>query len=343
MKRQDIQNLSYEELGHYLSKKGELVFRAEQIFDWIYKKGVTDFEEMKNLSAALRRRLKDDFFFSPLAIEPFISSDGTKKFLFELHDHEKIETVVIPTPKRATVCVSTQVGCKFGCKFCASGLGGWKRNLDCSEILSQIIFVKKNNGAKPLTHIVFMGVGEPLDNYENVLKAIRIINSKEGMNIGARRITISTCGLIPQMKRLIQEKLQVELAVSLHGHNDKSRKRLMPISQKYPIQELITACREYTQTTKRQITFEYILVKGETCSDEAAKELGRLLKGLICKLNLIPYNNVAEFSCETPTRKEVAAFKHSLDKYGVHATVRTPRGQDVSAACGQLRHSAERS
>jgi len=189
-----------------------------------------------------------------------------------------------------------------------------------------------------LSHIVFMGTGEPLDNYDNVLKAIRTINAKEGLNIGARRITVSTCGVIPQIKKLAKEGLQIELAISLHGFNDESRKVLMPVNKKYPFGELIDACREYIAATKRQVTFEYILIKNLTCSDGAAQELGRALKGMICKMNLIPYNKVDEFDHEPPTRAEALHFRDSLSRYGIHATIRTPRGRDVSAACGQLRH-----
>ena len=340
MLKQDIRNLSFEELVNYLASWGENTFRAKQIFEWLYKRGVKDFTVMRNLPLSLRHRLEDDFSFSPAAIEEkLISSDETTKFLFDLYDHEKIETVLIPAAHRATVCVSTQAGCKFGCRFCASGIGGWLRDLTCSEILNQILTAKETSLKHPLTHVVFMGTGEPLDNYENLLKAIRILNHREGLNIAARRITISTCGVIPQIQRLSQEGLQIELAISLHGFNDESRRILMPVNKKYPMKELIEAVKEYIQATHRQVTFEYILIKDLTCSPKAACELGKLLKGMICKMNLIPYNKVSEFDHQPPTREEMYHFRDQLVTLGIHATIRTPRGREVDAACGQLRHT----
>jgi len=294
---------------------------------------------MSNLASVLRARLKKDYKFSePVVLQKDISSDGTTKILFELKDKEKVETVLIPTPTRATVCVSTQAGCKFACRFCASGIGGLKRNLDCAEILDQVLYMKKIAKAKPLSHIVFMGVGEPLDNYDNLIKAVRTINSSKGINIAARRITISTCGLIPKIEKLAGEGMQIELAVSLHGSSNESRNVLMPINKKYPVKDLIEACRRYNKATKRQITFEYIMIKDVTCTDEAARQLGRLLKGLLCKINLIPYNPVDEFEHQPPSRNKMFSFRNHLQKFGIFATIRQPRGQDVSAACGQLRH-----
>jgi len=339
MKKPDIRNHSFEELTSYLISLTEAPFRASQIFEWIYQKQIQDFDRMTNLSSALKNKLKMDFAFSnPTVLKRQVSSDGTIKVLFELHDKEQIETVLIPTSTRATLCISTQAGCKFGCRFCASGIGGWKRNLDCAEILDQILYMKKICRTKPLSHVVFMGVGEPLDNYDNLIKAVRIINSSKGINIAARRITISTCGLIPKIEKLAGEGMQIELAVSLHGASNESRDVLMPVNKKYPVKDLIEACRLYNKATKRQITFEYILIKGVTCTDEAAKELGRLLKGLLCKINLIPYNSVDEFEHEPPSRNKMFAFKSHLARCGIHSTIRTPRGRDISGACGQLRH-----
>jgi len=338
--KRDIFDLSYKELMVYLESIGEASFRAAQIFEWIYQKQVQQFDQMSNLSFGLRAQMSKDFtFLKPAVLHKSISSDGTMKVLFELHDKEKVETVLIPTSTRATLCVSTQAGCKFGCVFCASGIGGWKRNLSCAEILSQILYMKRVACERRLSHIVFMGVGEPLDNYDNLIKAIRNINSPKGINIAARRITVSTCGLVPKIKKLAEEGLQIELAVSLHGSSNESRDCLMPVNKKYPVNDLIVACREYNKSTKRQITFEYILIKDVTCSEKAAKELGRLLKGLLCKVNLIPYNSVSEFDYEPPSRNKMFAFKNQLQRSGVHATIRTPRGKDVSAACGQLRHT----
>lgn len=343
MSKPNIKNLSFEELTQYLHSINERSFRTDQIFEWIYKKSATSFDQMFNLSSKLRHRLKQDFDFACLKFDDCgVASDHTKKILVDLNDKESIETVIIPTATRTTVCVSTQVGCKFGCRFCASGIGGWRRDLSCAEILDQILHVKTLAKGKSLSHIVFMGVGEPLDNYENLLKAIRIINSPKGLSIAARRITISTCGLIPKIRQLAKEGLQVELAVSLHGSDDHSRNVLMPVNKKYPVTELIKVCQEYNQATKRQITFEYILIKDVTCTIKNAQQLGRLLKGLICKINLIPYNKVDEFDHETPSREEMVTFRKFLKNQGVHATIRSPRGRDVAAACGQLRHTVKK-
>ena len=340
MKKEDIKNISYDKLVEYLQSIESRAFHADQIYDWFYKKGATRFKQMTNLPLNLRRRLEEEFLSADLTVlKKQVSSDGTTKFLFELQDKEKIETVFIPTSKRGTLCVSTQVGCKYGCRFCASGIEGFARNLTCAEIISQVLYVKNAKEENNITHIVFMGVGEPLDNYDHLMRAIRNINSPKGMNIAARRITVSTCGLVPKIKKLAGEGLQIELAVSLHGSSDESRDCLMPVNKKYPVDHLIAACREYNKATKRQVTFEYILIKDVTCSEKAAKELGRLLKGLLCKINLIPYNSVSEFDYEAPSRNKIFAFKNRLERSGVHATVRAPRGKDVSAACGQLRHT----
>ena len=278
MNKPDIRSLTLAEVADYCLRQGEASFRAQQIFEGIYKKGAENFEAIKGLSQGLRQKLVEDFDFTKMIVVKDVqSSDGTRKFLFSLNDGKKIETVLIPAKNRNTVCLSTQVGCKFGCTFCASGLGGWKRNLTSGEILSQILTIQKISSAK-ITHLVYMGTGEPLDNYENVLKSIRLANAPEGLGIGARHITISTSGIIPQIKRLAGEGLQIELAVSLHGYDDCSRNTLMPVNKKYPIGELAQACREYAQATKRQITFEYILINGVTCAPQAAPALARLLK-----------------------------------------------------------------
>ena len=340
----DIRNLSFESLVEYLTSIGEKSFRAEQIFEGIYHQNAWSFDQMKTLPQPLRERLSREFILKPHHIaKKEISEDGTTKFLFDLDDEEKIETVLIPTPMRTTACVSTQAGCKFGCRFCASGIGGWMRNLSCAEILTQILHVKEEaqKHHKPLSHIVFMGIGEPLDNYENLLKAIRLINSPKAFNIGARRITVSTCGVIPKIKQLAQEDLQIELAISLHGFDNESRNVLMPVNRKYPFDDLMAACREYIKKTKRQITFEYILIKDVTCTDKAVQCLKKAFKGLICKMNLIPYNPVSEFDHKTPSQQEMHSFRQHLEAFGILATIRTPRGRDVAAACGQLRHALQ--
>jgi len=340
--KQDIRDLSLEELTAHFKSVGIEPFRAQQIFQWIYQKGAWSFEAMSNLSQELRERLKTEFILQPNNIDKKLKSeDGTTKFLFDLHDHEKIESVLIPTATRTTACISTQAGCKFGCRFCASGIGGWKRNLTAAEIIVQVLHVKEEAlmHKRPLSNIVFMGTGEPLDNFANLMKAIRTINSDKGINIGARHITISTVGVVPRIKELAQEGLQVELAISLHGYDNPSRNVLMPVNKKYPFDELIAACREYVRATKRQITFEYILIKDVTCTPHAVASLKKAFKGIICKMNLIPYNPVSEFDHKTPSAKEMAEFRDSLEDAGIHATIRRPRGKDVNAACGQLRHA----
>jgi 23S rRNA (adenine2503-C2)-methyltransferase len=338
--KKDIRDLSFDELTEYIVQLKQQRFRAGQILDWIYKKGVQTFDEMTNLPLELKEKLKEDFIlYEPEVLVKDVSKDGTIKTLFNLKDRQRVETVLIPTDTRATVCVSTQAGCKFGCKFCASGIAGWNRNLTPAEIIDQILYMKRLSKDVPLSNIVFMGVGEPLDNYDNLLKAIRVINAQDGLTIGARKITISTCGVIPKIQKLATEGMQLELAISLHGFDNESRNVLMPVNRKYPFDDLIEACREYIKATKRQITFEYILIKDVTCHPKAVQSLKKAFKGLICKMNLIPYNPVTEFDHKTPTQQEMIDFRNQLERIGVHATIRTPRGRDVSAACGQLRHS----
>jgi 23S rRNA (adenine2503-C2)-methyltransferase len=344
--KQDIRNLSLEELKDYLKSKGEGAFRAGQIFEWIYKKNADSFEDMSSLSKELRLKLAQDFDFTPvIVVDEARSEDGTVKFLFDLKDHEKVESVIIPTKGRSTACISTQVGCKFGCRFCASGVAGWKRNLSVAEILTQVLYVKKQAAAmKNLTHIVFMGIGEPLDNYENLVKSINLINGEESMQLGARKITISTSGVVPKILELAKQDVQLELAVSLHGYDNESRNVLMPVNKKYPIEVLMEACREYQKSKKRLITFEYILINGVTVTPEAPAKLKKLFKGVLCKMNLIPYNPVDEYSQhKCPSAKEMQAFCKLLEAEGIHATIRTPRGKDVNAACGQLRHAHQQS
>ena len=337
----DIRDLSLEELAVYLKSVAAQSFRAQQIFQWLYQKGAWGFDAMTNVPQGLRDRLGSDFILKPSTIAQKIAArDGTTKFLFDLHDHEKIESVLIPSPARTTACISTQAGCKFGCKFCASAIGGWKRNLSCAEIVTQVLHLKEEafQTKKLLTNIVFMGTGEPLDNFSNLMKAVRIINSNKGINIGARHITISTVGVVPKIRELAQEGLQVELAISLHGYDNPSRDVLMPVNKKYPFDELIAACRAYVRKTNRQITFEYILIKDVTCTPHAVASLRKAFKGIICKMNLIPYNPVSEFDYRTPSQAQMTSFRNQLEEADIHATIRTPRGKDVNAACGQLRH-----
>lgn len=335
---QDIKDLDLKELESVFKCWGVPAFHARQIFTWIYKQGAGNFGQMTNLSADLRKKLQENFYvLGSKIIETLRSGDGTEKFLFELKDKNLIEAVSIPAGNRITACLSSQVGCKFSCTFCASGILGFKRNLTSGEILEELYHLKNNAKGRRITHVVFMGTGEPLDNYENVLKAIRIINSKYGFNIGSRRITISTNGVIPGMKRLSEEGLQIELSVSLHAPDDKTRSSLMPINKLYPLKELMAACRAYVKKTNRQITFEYVLIKGINSDLPSAKKLSTILKSLNCKVNLILCNPIEGLKIEPPNNIETNLFKDYLVKSGVHVTLRKSRGQDIEAACGQLR------
>lgn len=334
----DIRDYSLEELEDIFRQWHEPLYHGAQVFSWIYQKGVSSFDKMTNLSVALRNRLKEKFTFTRLELVKLRESgDGTKKFLFRLGCGNFIESVLIPAQGRHTVCVSSQVGCKYGCRFCASGLGGFKRNLETGEILTQLLAINYQLKNERASHVVFMGTGEPLDNYDNVIKAIRIINSRDGLNIGARRITISTSGVIPGIERLAKEDLQIELSVSLHASDNAARAQLMPINKKYPLQELIAACRKYALETKRQVTFEYVLIKEVNCSDKSAQDLVKLLKGWNAKVNLLVYNPVKELSLSAPHQREAVKFRHILEKGGLIVTLRKSRGQDIEGACGQLR------
>ncbi|MBF0531608.1 MAG: 23S rRNA (adenine(2503)-C(2))-methyltransferase RlmN [Candidatus Omnitrophica bacterium] len=334
----NILDLNYIELSGWLSDQGETAFRPGQIWDWIYRKSVRDFSGMTDLPAKLRQNLSAYFILGrPIAAQKFHSSDGTVKFLFAWPDGESVETALIPAGKRSTVCVSNQAGCKFGCQFCASGQPGFRRDLTAGEIIAQVLEANGTLPDRPVSHIVFMGMGEPLDNYDQVIKAARILNDRRGMNIAARRITISTCGIVPGIMRLADEGLQFELAVSLHASDDGLRDQLMPVNRRYPLNALLTACRAYCQKTNRQITFEYLLIKDLTCTSLAARQLARLFQGIIAKMNLIAYNPVVGFSYQTPEAAEVRMFQQELKRRGVHATLRASRGRDMPAACGQLR------
>ncbi|MBU4302821.1 MAG: 23S rRNA (adenine(2503)-C(2))-methyltransferase RlmN [Candidatus Omnitrophica bacterium] len=336
---QDIKELSLKELEDKLLCWGSPKYYARPIYNWIYQKGAYEFSQMSNLPGPLRKTLTDEFSILNLRLADLQeSADGTTKFLLELTDKNLVEAVNIPALKRSTGCISSQVGCKFGCNFCASALGGFKRNLTTGEILEEVLYLKNNLKAGQLTHIVFMGTGEPLDNYENVLGAIRLINSPLAFNIGARRITVSTCGIIPGIERLALEDLQIELSISLHAADDKTRSQLMPVNKKYPLEALIKCCQEYIAKTNRQITFEYVLIKGVNADLTAAQSLVRLLKDLrLAKVNLIPANSIPESRINPADSAQVFSFKEYLFKAGLNVTLRRPRGQDIDAACGQLR------
>ena len=334
-----IYGLSLTELENILKSWQEPSFHARQIFNWIYRKGICDFAGMSDLSAALRAKLQAKFIYGdPHLVKGVKSTDDTEKFLLGLDDGASIEAVIIPAKSRVTGCISTQVGCKYSCQFCASGIGGFKRNLTCAEIIGQVMFLNRRCGETGLTHLVFMGTGEPFDNYENVIKSIRIINSDYSLNIGARRITISTSGIVPGIERLAQEGLQVELSISLHAADDKIRTKLMPVNKIYPLDALIKASKAYVEQTGRQITFEYCLIKGANCGPDDALNLSRILKKVgLAKVNLIPANPVKEHGVQPPADKDIDNFREILVKEGINITLRRPRGQDIDAACGQLR------
>ncbi|MDI6758742.1 MAG: 23S rRNA (adenine(2503)-C(2))-methyltransferase RlmN [Candidatus Omnitrophota bacterium] len=338
LKMQSIKGLNLEELENILKAWNEPSFHARQIFSWIYKKGAVDFSMMSDLPFVLREQLKKDFCFSDLKpVKVFKSKDGTKKLLLALKDKNFIEAVSIPAKNRLTGCISTQVGCRFSCKFCASARLGFRRNLSTQEMIDEILCLKNNSLDRKLTHFVFMGIGEPLDNYDNVIKTIRIVNSAESLNIGSRRITISSCGLIPQMKRLSGEGLQIELSISLHAADNKTRSGLMPVNKIYPLEDLLCACKEYIVKTRRQITFEYVLIKGVNSKIQDALNLARILKGLkLCKINLIPANSIAELHIEPAGKLETLLFRDCLLKKGMNVTLRKPCGRDIEASCGQL-------
>lgn len=339
-----------EELTERTVQLGAAPFRAQQIASWIYARRVDSFAQMTDLPQALRQRLAEEFSFTRFEIVRALgSSDITQKFLLRLEDGSLIESVLIPASPalygsrsdRTTLCVSTQVGCAYGCKFCASGLDGWKRNLGTPEIVEQILAVERACASR-IDNLVFMGMGEPLANYENLLRAIRIINAPWGIGIGARHITVSTSGLVPQIRLLAEQPLQIRLAVSLHGATDEVRNRIMPVNRKYPLSELFDACRYYTSRKKQRITFEYILIAGVNDGAAEAGELAKRALALEAKINLIPYNAVEGLSWTRPSIAEQERFLAVLRRAGVPATLRREKGHDIAAACGQLRLQTER-
>lgn len=333
----DLKDFEYEELTEFLKDMGEPKFRAEQIFSWLHR-GAESYDEMTNLSKSSREKLKSVSYVSTLRIrEKYVSKiDGTVKYLFELPDGNCIESVVMRYHHGLTICISSQVGCRMGCRFCASTIGGLYRNLTAGEILNQIIFAQKDIGER-ISNIVMMGIGEPLDNYDNVITFLHNVNHEKGLNIGYRHISLSSCGVVPRIYDLAKENLPITLTISLHAPNDEIRDEIMPVNHKWKVQELIEACREYLKTTGRRISFEYSLIHGVNDSMENADELAKLIKDLHAHINLIPVNNVEERSFKKGTREEIRAFCERLEKRGINATVRRELGSDISASCGQLR------
>ena len=333
----NLKNLTLPELAETIKALGQPPFRAKQVYSWLHK-GVRSYEEMTNLPKNLRDQLGENYpIQAPTVVRRQESrKDGTIKYLWQLSDGNCVETVLMRYHYGNTVCISTEVGCRMGCAFCASTLGGLVRRLEPFEMLDQVMFTQVDSGL-PISHIVLMGIGEPLDNFDNVMRFLELVNSAEGMNISMRHISLSTCGLVPKIDELAKRNLQLTLSVSLHAPNDGIRDTIMPVNKLYPSQELIDACRRYYEATSRRISFEYAMIGGVNDSRENAKELIRRMKGLPCHFNLIPLNHVEESPLKPSTREAVAAFQKTLESGGIPATVRRTLGGDIDASCGQLR------
>jgi 23S rRNA (adenine2503-C2)-methyltransferase len=334
----NIKDLSLDEFTAYLAARGEPAYRARQIWQWLFQKGATSFDAMTNIAAPLRRELEAAFGISRLNIVRKVDSrDGTVKFLFGLADSVAIESVLIPEAKRLTLCISTQAGCGFGCAFCATALVGLKRNLYASEIVDQVLEAQRTlGGERRITHVVLMGMGEPLANYSQTLRALAALtNADWGIGISPRRVTLSTVGLVPQIKRLMEET-RVMLAISLHAPSDELRGELMPVNRKYPLKELLDCCRELPIPRRQRITFEYVLLRGVNDAPEHAEALARLLNGIRCKVNIIPFNPHPGSRFQRPAAGAVERFQNVLVAHGLQVNVRRPRGDDIQAACGQL-------
>lgn len=326
-----------EELKEELKGMEEKPFRAEQIFKWLYEEKVESFDEMTNLSLPLREKLRNNYTMCNFNIlKKQESKDGTIKYLLDVLDGNAIETVLMRYHHGNSICVSSQIGCKMGCKFCASTGINFIRNLSSGEIVEQIIRVEQDTGER-ISNVVFMGIGEPLDNYDNVVNAIRLINHPKGLNIGARHISISTSGLIPKIYQLAEENIQCTLSISLHATNNEKRSSMMPVNQTYPIEELLQACKDYTEKTNRRISFEYALAKDNNDNIEDAKELVKRLKGMLCHVNLIPINKIENGKFTKSSMENIMKFRDYLNDHGMVATIRRELGSDIDAACGQLR------
>ena len=334
----DIKSLTFDELNNEITSIGLPKFRTGQIYSWLHEKGVDSFDEMTNLSKDLREKLKQNYFIPSVEIEDkYVSKiDGTVKYLFRLYDGEYVEAVIMKYKYGYTICISSQVGCKMGCKFCASTLAGFKRNLLPAEMESQLHTAQKDLNIR-ISHIVLMGIGEPLDNYDNVIKFIRTVNNDKGLNISMRDITLSTCGVVPKMYDLANENIPITLTLSLHAPNDKLRSSMMPVNDKWGVDEAINACKNYAEVTGRRVSFEYTLINGVNDTTECAHELADKLKGMLCHVNLIPVNDVEERGNVRSTDKSIKNFCETLYSLGINATIRRTLGSDINASCGQLR------
>ena len=335
----DIKSMYEEELKEEFAKMGEPAYRAGQVYKWLHE-GVKSFDEMTNISKKLRERLMENYYISNAAIEKKLISayDDTKKYLFSFGDGEMVESVLMKYHHGYTSCISTQVGCKMGCTFCATGKSGFSRNLTASEMLAQLQAEQQDNNIR-ISNIVLMGMGEPLDNFENVIRFLKLVSSENGMNIGMRHISLSTCGIVPKIYELADMKLQLTLSVSLHAPNDQIRSRTMPVNRKYNIDELLKACQYYVRQTNRRISFEYAMIDGVNDSEANAQELAKRLKGILSHVNLIPVNAVKGTGYEKSKKESIRKFIAVLERAGITATVRRTLGSDINASCGQLRRS----
>ncbi|MEE1008382.1 MAG: 23S rRNA (adenine(2503)-C(2))-methyltransferase RlmN [Agathobacter sp.] len=334
----DIKSLNFKELKAFVEEIGEKAFRAKQIYEWIHVKNVDSFDEMTNLSKNFRELLKDKSYLTVLRKEEVQVSkiDGTRKYLFSLSDGNVIESVLMRYKHGNSVCISSQVGCRMGCRFCASTLDGLVRGLTPAEMIDQIYQIGKDIGER-ISNVVVMGTGEPMDNFDNLIKFIEILTDENGINISQRNLTVSTCGIVPKIKELADKKLSITLALSLHASNQEKRKELMPVANKYDIEDVIEACKYYFDVTGRRITFEYSLVGGVNDTDLDAKELSNLIKGMNCHVNLIPVNPIKERDYVQSNSNVITAFKNKLEKNGINVTIRREMGRDIDGACGQLR------
>lgn len=335
--KKNLIDLTPDDIRQLMERWGEPPYRATQLIAWLYKRGVHSFTQMNNLPNGLRQKLDNQWIlFLPQVIKEQVARDGTRKYLLKMADGETVEAVVIGEAERLTACISSQVGCAIGCSFCATGRSGFTRQLTSGEIVGQVLVLQEKNNTV-FTNIVCMGMGEPLANYDNVITAIRTINHPDGLGLGARRITLSTAGVVPGIRRLAHEALQINLAVSLHAPNDYLRNQLVPLNRTYSIRDLLNACRYYIDHTNRRITFEYVLLRAVNDSTAIAHELGRLLAGMLCHVNLIPVNPAGSKEDIRPSEEDTRAFARILLCYGVQTTLRKEKGTDIAAACGQLR------
>lgn len=336
--KKDIKSLSLDEILTWIKANGLPAYRAKQIYEWLHKYGVAGFSEMSNISKDLRNSLSNEFYISACSVEDkFVSAvDGTVKYLFQLNDGEFVESVIMKYKYGYTICVSSQVGCKMGCRFCASTLAGFKRNLTAGEIESQIHTAQKDLNIR-ISHIVLMGIGEPLDNFEQVIRFISNVNHENGLHISARNITLSTCGIVPGIQKLMDLGLQITLTISLHAPNDRIRSQIMPVNDRWHINEIVSMCKKYTAKTSRRVSFEYTLIKDVNDNEQCAEELSALLKDMLCHVNLIPVNNVEERKTIRSSDQAIHKFLCILQKNGINATIRRTLGSDINASCGQLR------